>query len=61
MATKKTKPLTEKQRARLATDRVTEICNLLGLEEVDEGGFENAEAFILDLYDADIESGKMMA
>lgn len=62
MATKKkAKPLTKAQRQRMATDRVNELCNLLGLKEVDEEAFEAAEEEILACYDADIESGKELA
>ena len=58
---KQQKVLTEKQRARMANDRTQELCMLLDLECIGEPEFEAAEAFILELYDADIESGKAMA
>jgi len=62
MATKqKQKTLTKKQRERMAHDRVQELCAMLGLEEVEDDAFDEAQAFVLELYDADTESGKALA
>ena len=52
------KGLTENQRNRMALDRADHIMAVLGLEEVDAEAHEEVQEFLLELYDADVQTGK---
>ena len=52
------KRLTENQRNLMALDRADHIMAVLGLDEVDTEAHEEVQEFLLELYDADLQTGK---